>query len=196
MPGVDVVDDERAAPAAPVADPLVGRDRVARRVEPVADAERDADAEHEVAPGGLHVEDPLDRRPWTAARRRAPSRRPTPTRLGQGDAAGVAVAAGGGDLGPPPRDLPRLLGDEPGVGGAVRDRVVPGDRLADRRRAGCGRRAGSPRATRSSCSARRADVEVGAERAGDLLGEERARRSGRRRGARPRRRGCPGVMPW
>ena len=46
--------------------------------------------------------------------------------LRERDAAGVAVATGGGNLGAPPRDLPRLLGDEARVRGAVGNRVAVG----------------------------------------------------------------------
>ena len=152
MPCVDVVDDERPAPPTPVADPLVRGDRGARRVEPVADAERDADAEHEVAAGGLDVEDPVDdllRQQLDAAGRAAGRHHG----LGQGHAAGVAVPAGGGDLGPPPRDLPRLLGDEARVGGPVRDRVPSASSTGSPAEAGGASAVGGmTRATRSSCS--------------------------------------------
>ena len=177
-PGVDVVDDERAAPSTPVADVLVGRDRRTRRVQAVADAERHADAEHEVATGRLDVEDPLDgrRRQQLDAARRAAGRH---HRLGERDAAGVAVAAGGRDLGPPPRDLPRL-----------------------RRRRGGGWRRGtgsSPSGSAARPAQRGRRVGAGRDHEGDavvVLGR-RCRCGSRRRAGRrsPRRRTCPTLRP-
>src|SRR5262245_4695909 len=95
--GVDIVDDERAAPTAPITNAGIRADRIARRVESIADAERYADAHDEVAAGCLYVEDPIDgflRQQIDAAQRAAVGDRG----LREGNAACITVAAAGGNF--------------------------------------------------------------------------------------------------
>ena len=175
-PGVDVVDHQRAAPATPVADVLVrarsgssassarSRRRTSRRCR---------------APG--RARRPARRRsarssPSTAARRRAPSRRRTPA---TGPAPRCGRCRGRRPRGSPPgatgsstTPRPRGGGWRRGTGSS-RGRPPPSRRRC--RTAAAGR--GITEGDAVVALGRRADVEVGAERPGDLLGEERADRA-------------------
>ena len=90
---------------------------------------------------------------------------------------GVAVAAGGRDLGPAPRDAPRRLRRRRASGlPSVRGRR----RCRGRGSLGSGSGGGGITSRDAAVVLRpAADVEVGAERLGDLVAEERAERCGR-----------------
>ena len=142
-------------------------------VEPEAEAHAEADAEleHEVLPVALLLEHPRDRlrahQPDAVDRAAARQRR-----VDAGHRPGVARPAGGRDLGAPPFAGARLGG----VDEAAEERAA-GDRLGiellvgqvDDRRDQLG--------DTVVLGGREADVEVGAERARDLVAEEGADRA-------------------
>ncbi len=168
--GIDVDDRERAAPASPEAGAWVRYGQhLARQPESHPELERERQVEVEAFV--LHVEDPCDtllRQECDTVGRAAACGR----RVAEGHRAGVAVAAGCRDLGAPPVLAPGELGADGGVGErAHRDRggIDVGGREGCRRR-------DHPGDARVALRWR-TDVEVGAERAGDLLGEERAERA-------------------
>ena len=139
-----------------------------RQPEPDAVAQRDA------AGPGPAVDLLVEHRVGTRRRQQAHAVGLAAARhrgVDQGDGAGVAEPAGGGDLGAPPRDRVRRRGVE---------RQRPDDPLGDRARLGV---VGGERHARrhdvgdaAVVLGGRADVEVGAERAGDLGGDELADR--------------------